>query len=320
MKPRFILQLGITTIICLSLGLSIAGCGKGSGKADGEVKFIVGFSQCNVAEPWRKAQNEAMEKEAQQHPQIQLEVADAMQDNGKQVAQIRSFITQQVDLIIVAPNEAAPLTPVVKEAYDAGIKVIVLERAILGDTYHCFIGPNNRIIGRQAGELIARLLPDGGNVVEVKGLTGSPPARDRSEPMREVLQEHPNIKIIHEFEARWLRKDALDLMGPVLTAQDDIDIVYAHNDPMAMGAYLAAQKVGREKDMLFIGVDGLPGPEGGCQMVLDGVLYATFLYPNGGKEAIQIAEKILTGQPYESEVVLPTVMIDKNNAAEFVGS
>ena len=311
-------RLFVTAVVCGSILAGFAGCGGGGGGAEGEAKYLVAFSQCNIAEPWRRAQNAAMEDEAKLHPSIELVTADAAQDNSRQVSQIKSFISQKVDLLIVAPNEAAPLTPVVAEAHKAGIKIIVLERAILGDTYDCFIGPDNRIIGKQAGELVASLLPNGGNVVEIKGLAGSPPATDRSVPFREALAANPAIKIVHEIEARWLRKDALDLMGPVLSAQPDIDIVYAHNDPMAMGAYLAAQKVGREKDIIFIGIDGIPGPEGGVQMVIDGVLRATFLYPNGGREAIQTAVKMLEGQPVEREITLPTAMIDKSNAQEFL--
>lgn len=302
----------------VSILLMAAACGGGGDATDGEAKYLVAFSQCNIAEPWRRAQNAAMEDEAKLHPSVKLVTADAAQDNSRQVSQLKSFIAQKVDLIIVAPNEAAPLTPVVQQAYDAGIKIIVLERAILGESYHCFIGPDNRIIGRQVGELVAKLLPDGGNVVEIKGLAGSPPTLDRSDPFREVIAANPKIKIVHEIEGRWLRKDAMDLMGPVLNAQPDIDVIYGHNDPMAMGAYLAAQKVNREKEIIFIGVDGIPGPEGGVQMVIDGVLRATFLYPNCGREVIQTAVKMLDGEEVERKISLPTAMIDKSNAAEYL--
>jgi ribose transport system substrate-binding protein len=283
----------------------------------GDSQFLVGFSQCNLAEPWRQAMNAAVEQEAKNHADIRIICADAHQDNDEQVSQIRSFLSQKIDLLMVSPNEAAPLTPVIKEVFDARIPVIVIDRAILGDSYTCFVGGDNKVIGRQAGEFIAEVLNGKGNIVEIKGLAGSPPAVDRSVPMREVLSHHPDIKIIAEFEARWLRDDANQQFPSVLQAHEDIDLVYAHNDPMAMGAYLAAKNVGREKDIIFVGVDGLPGSDGGAKMVLDGVLRSTFYYPNCGKEAVQIAAKILHGEKVDQTISLDTPIITKENAQQF---
>ncbi|MFH1738688.1 MAG: substrate-binding domain-containing protein [bacterium] len=287
-------------------------CGGGE-----ENKFLVGFSQCNLAEPWREAMNAAIKKESANHPDLKMIYADAGQDNNEQVSQIRSFLTQKIDLLMVSPNEAAPLTPVIQEVYDAGIPVIVIDRAIVGDSYTCFVGGDNKVIGRMAGEFIADALDGKGNIVEIKGLAGSPPAVDRSLPMREVLSQYPDIKIIAEFEARWLRDDANQQFPSVLQAHENIDLVYGHNDPMAMGAYLAAKNFGREKDIMFIGVDGLPGPDGGAKMVLDGILTATFYYPNCGKEAVQLATKILHGEQVDKLVTLETPAITKENAQEY---
>ncbi|HQP98400.1 MAG TPA: substrate-binding domain-containing protein [bacterium] len=296
----------------LSLCLLLASCG-----AKEEYKYLVGFSQCNLEEPWRQAMNAAVQNEAVNHPDMKIIYADAHQDNDEQVSQIRSFLTQKIDLLMVSPNEAAPLTPVVQEVYNSGIPVVVIDRAIVGDSYTCFVGGDNKEIGRKAGEFIAEILQGKGNIIEIKGLAGSPPAVDRSIPMREALSAYPDIKIIAEFEARWLRNEANQQFPSVLQANENINLVYAHNDPMAMGAYLAAQNVGREKDMLFIGVDGLPGPDGGAKMVLDGILTATFYYPNCGKEAVQIATKILNGETVEKNISLDTPVITRENAQQF---
>ena len=160
--------------------------------------------------------------------------------------------------------------------------MIVIDRAIEGDTYTAFIGADNRLIGREAGELIARLLSGKGDIVEIKGLPGSPPARDRSEGMREAIAAFPGIHIVHDPVANWLREEAMTQMEIALAAHEHIDLVYAHNDPMAMGAYLAAKAKGRDREMKFIGIDALPGPDGGRQAVADGRLEATFVYPTGG--------------------------------------
>jgi ribose transport system substrate-binding protein len=258
--------------------------------------------------------NAQVKARAKDFPQMQIVYADAQQDNAKQVADVENFLQQRIDLLIISPNEAKPLTPIVQKVFAAGIPVIILDRAIEGDTYTTFIGADNRQIGREAGRLAVKILHGKGDVVEIKGLPGSPPARDRSEGFREVIASYPDIHIVHDPVANWLREEAMTQMEAALQAHSHIDLVYAHNDPMAMGAYLAAKAKGREKEMKFIGIDGLPGLDGGQQMVADGKLTATFVYPTGGKEAVEIAAKILAGEKVPHHITLPTEMITKDNA------
>ena len=182
----------------------------------------------------------------------------------------------------------------------------MLDRAIEGDTYTTFIGADNREIGKAAGEFVAKILKGKGDVVEIKGLPGSPPARDRSEGFREAIAAFPDIHIVHDPVANWLREEAMAQMESALSAHEKIDLVYAHNDPMAMGAFLAAKAKGRDGQMLFVGIDALPGLDGGRQAVADGKLSATFIYPTGGKEAIDVAEKIFKGEKVPKKIVLPT--------------
>lgn len=281
-------------------------------------KFRIGFSQCNLAEPWRVAMNNSLAAEAKKHPELDVLYADAQQDNARQVSQVEDFLTQKVDLLIISPNEAKPLSGVVRKVYEAGIPVIVLDRNIEGDTYTTHIGADNVEIGREAGEYIVKTLNGKGKVVELWGLPGSPPAQDRHQGFAEAIAKAPGIQVVHRGYARWLRDEARTEMERALTAQPKIDLVYAHNDPMAVGAYLAARAARREKEIKFIGIDGLPGPDGGCKMVLDGKLEATFLYPNCGKEAIQTAVKILNGEKVPKRIVLPTATITKENAAEYM--
>ena len=252
-------------------------------------------------------------------PDIEVAYADAQQDNAKQVADVENFLRQKIDLLIISPNEAKPLTPIVRRVYEQGVPVIVLDRAIEGDTYTTFIGADNREIGKAAGEFIARILKGKGDVVEIKGLPGSPPARDRSEGFREAIAGFPDIHIIHDPVANWLREEAMAQMESALSAHEKIDLVYAHNDPMAMGAFLAAKAKGRDGQMLFVGIDALPGLDGGRQAVADGKLSATFIYPTGGKEAIDVAEKIFKGEKVPKKIVLPTAMITKDNVQQYLG-
>jgi ribose transport system substrate-binding protein len=274
-------------------------------------KFLIGFSQANLAEPWRAAMNADIAARAKDFPDLEIVYADAQQDNAKQVADVENFLRQKIDLLIISPNEAKPLTPVVKRAFDAKIPVIVLDREIEGDSYTTFIGADNRAIGRAAGEFADSILGGHGNIIEIRGLPGSTPARDRSDGFHEAIAKSPGLKIIHDPAANWLRDEAVAQMEAALQAHPQIDLVYAHNDPMAIGAYLAAKAKGREKTMKFIGIDGLPGIDGGRQAVADGKLAATFVYPTGGKEAVEVADSVLRGIATPHRITLPTKRITR---------
>jgi ribose transport system substrate-binding protein len=297
--------------LCLLALAGAAGCGKAR-----QGKHLIGFSQCNLGEPWRVAMNAEVAARAKDFPDIEIAYADAQQDNAKQVADVENFLRQKIDLLIISPNEAKPLTPIVRRVFEQGIPVIVLDRAIEGDTYTAFIGADNREIGKAAGRYVVEILGGKGSVVEIKGLPGSPPARDRSEGFREAIAGSPEIRITHDPVANWLREEAMAQMESALAAHERIDLVYAHNDPMAAGAWLAARAKGRDGEMKFVGIDGLPGLDGGRQMVADGKLAATFVYPAGGKEAVEIADRIFKGEKVPHTIVLPTLMITKANVRE----
>ncbi|MGH9751177.1 MAG: substrate-binding domain-containing protein [Blastocatellia bacterium] len=306
---------GCLALALLVVALLAGACNRGGGATD---KFIIGFSQANKAEPWRTWMDSSLMKEAAKHPKLEVRYADAQQDNSKQVADVENFLRQRVDLLIISPNEAKPLTGVVRRVYESGIPVIVLDRGVEGDSYTTFIGANNREIGKAAGEYAAQLLGGKGSVVEIKGLPGSTPAIDRSEGFREAVAAHPGIKIIADPVADWLRDKGREQAEAALRANEKIDLVYGHNDPMAMGAYLAATAMDRARGLKIIGIDGLPGTEGGAKAVLDGKLDATFLYPNCGKEAIETAVKILHKEQTPKKITLSTARITKENAAQFV--
>ena len=300
----------LARVACAALALaSLTSCGREQGG-----KKLIGFSQANLGEPWRVAMNAEIAEAAKGHAELEFVYADAQQDNAKQVADVENFLRQRIDLLMISPNEAAPLTPIVKRVFQQGIPVVILDRAIEGDTYTCFIGADNRLIGREAGRHIASLLNGSGSVVEIKGLPGSPPARERSEGMREAIAASPGIRIIHDPVANWLREEAMAQMEMALAANPQIDLVYAHNDPMAIGAYLAAKSKGRDREMKFIGIDALPGLDGGRQAVADGKLDATFVYPTGGRQAVELAARILSGERVPRKVVLPTEKITRENA------
>lgn len=272
--------------------------------------WTIGMSQCNLGEPWRVQMNADIRKAAEQHPELTVIFKDAQNDNLRQRAHIEEFVRAGVDLILVSPKEAAPLTAPVRDAYKSGIPVIILDRRVLGSDYTCFIGADNKKIGFAAGQWIAKKLGGKGNVVELKGLMTSTPGQDRHSGFRDAIKG-TQIKIVFEADMKWLEPDARTEMESALARFSSINLVYAHNDPGAHGAYLAAKAAGREKEMLFVGIDGLP--QEGQMYVRQGIVAASFEYPTGGREAIETAVKILHGQKVPKEITLPSRFFTKDN-------
>ena len=274
-------------------------------------KKKIGMSQCNLGEPWRVQMNADVKKAADEHPELEVIYKDAQNDSLVQRSHVEEFVAQKVDLIIISPKEAAPLTEPVAKAFEAGIPVIVLDRAVLGDKYTSFIGADNVKIGREAGKWVARTLGGKGSIVELKGLMTSTPGQDRHKGFIEGLDQkaNPDLKIVFEADMKWLEPDARKEMESALSRIKKIDLVYAHNDPGAHGAYLAAKQAGREKEMKFVGIDALPHE--GVQYVKDGIMDVTFQYPTGGAEAIDFALKIFAGEEVEKKMVLPTRVFSK---------
>ena len=272
--------------------------------------WTIGMSQCNLGEPWRVQMNADIKKAAEAHPELTVVFKDAQNDNLRQRAHIEEFARARVDLILVSPKEAAPLTAPVRDAYRKGIPVIVIDRRVLGGDYTCFIGADNRKIGRAAGRWIVKKLGGAGNVVELKGLMTSTPGQDRQSGFREAIK-NTGIKVIFEADMKWLEPNARKEMESALARFEKIDLVYAHNDPGAHGAYLAAKSAERASKILFVGIDALVHE--GQMYVRQGILSASFEYPTGGKEAVETAVEILKGKTVPKEITLQSRVFTKEN-------
>jgi len=282
--------------------------------ADG--KYTIGMSQANVAEPYRQRMDDDIRKAAAGVPQFTVNFADAAQDNSKQVEQVDTFLTQRIDLLIISPNEATPLTAPVKRAYDQGIPVLVLDRKVDGDAYTEFIGADNVDIGRQAGQYFAKtLLPSGGKIAMLRGLAGSTPAKERQDGFNDGIKGS-SIQVVATVDGDWLRDKGQAQADAVLKAHPDVQAIYSENDPMGEGARIAAQNAGKA-DLPITGIDGLPIESGGIKAVSAGRLSATWIYPTGGKEAIDAAKKLLVDcQQVPKSQTLPTRTITKENAEQ----
>lgn len=278
-----------------------------------EQKFIIGISQCSD-DKWRSRMNEEIMREALFYPNLKVEIRTVEDNNQEQIKDIEEFIKNGVNLLVVSPNEARAITPVVEKAYDMGIPVVLVDRKITSDKYTTFVGGDNYLMGKQIGTYIANRLNGKGNIVELTGLKGSTPALERHNGMNEVLKEYPDIEIIATTDAAWLKEKAETKSDSIFSIHKDIDMVIAQNDPMAYGAYQAAMKAGREKEMLFVGVDALAGEKLGVELVADSVLDATFIYPTGGDKVIQVAMDILEKRDFKRENILSSALVNAGNA------
>ena len=295
-------------LICI-LSLTI------SCKREGEKKFVVGVSHSSINDSWRKAMVLDMQVKASEYPGLTPQIKDAGEDNDTQIKQIREFIKQRVDLVIISANESEPVTTAAVEAFRAGIPTIIIDRKIYSEEYTTFIGADNYEIGRAAGLFINSLLKKRKTtIVEVWGREGSSSARDRHNGFSDALIHNDNV-ILKTVYGRWHAKETKENIA-TLGLFDDIDIVYAHNDVMALAAREAIMEIDSlaVKRIKFIGIDALPGKGKGIEAVSNGHLTASFVYPTGGTTAIKVAWQILNGQPVSKQYALTSALIDKDNA------
>ena len=305
-----------TRVSALAGAILFAGT-MGSTAAQAQDDYVIGFSQVTTVEPWRVQFNKDLRAEAELHDNVELLISDANDRTEKQVADVENFIRQEVDAILISPKEAAGLTGVVEQATDAGIPVFVLDRNVETDKYVQWVGGDNALIGVAAGQFaLEQLGGEGkaqGKIVEIWGGLGITATFERSDGFHAAFEGEEGVEfLLDQQSADWKQDQAYDIMSTALRNHEDITMVYGHNDPMAYGAYLAAKDAGREEDIIFIGVDGLP--DEGVMWVYNGELSATFLYPTPGAEGLRQALKYLGGEEVEKSVVLGTETITSENA------
>ena len=300
-----------TLLFCLVLVLSFTQWG--AAQETGSKIFKIGFSQCTNLDLWRKTMFLEMQNELISYPSLELNIKDAQNSSDKQINDIRELVSSGIDLLIVSPNESSPLTPIIEETFRRGIPVIVVDRKIDSDNYSAFIGANNYNIGKEAGKYAAKTLKYKGTILEIWGLKGSSPAKDRHRGFAEEIAKYPGLKILDAGSGEWEKTGGEKLMKANLEKGIPFDMVFAHNDVMALGAIAAYQVSHNRQPCCFIGIDGLPGKEGGIEAVLNKKLFATVLYPTGGGQTIRLAWDILNSKAFNKENELKSLVIDSSN-------
>jgi len=276
-------------------------------------QFVIGVSQGNLVDPWRLQMETDITVAAAAHSELAVIFKNARNDTASQRTQVGEFVSSRVDLLIISPNESGSLTESVARALGMGIPVIVLDRGPLPGRCTCFIGGDNQKIGRAVGQWAAGALGGKGNVLELMGPRNSPSARDRHRGFLAGLAGS-KIHVLLSADTEGLEVDARREMELTLANFSQIDLVFAHDDTIARGAYQAAQAAGREKQIQFVDIDGLPHE--GIAEVKQGILAATFQFPTGGAEAIDTALRILHGDNVPPEILLGTRLFTRGNAAQ----
>ena len=284
----------------------------------------IGVSQCSGGE-WREKMNDEMRREAIFHPGISFDFCNAADDPQKQGRDVDSLLDAGVDLLVIAPIDSAHGRALVNKAMGHGIPVIVADRRLPGSDYTAYVGGDNYAVGRNAAEYLASRLPQGGEILEIRGHDGSSPVEMRHQGFVDALQRHPGFTIVESVDGWWLRDSAKVRMEDAIHAHPELSAVYCHNDYMAMGAiemYRWVRQCQRdcgEKvpawNPIFIGVDAVYGANHGLEWIARGDLDASVLYPTGGDVIVQTAVRILQGEPYDRDNILKVSVVDRQGAA-----
>jgi ABC-type sugar transport system substrate-binding protein len=298
---------------------------EGLPKLEKKDTYKVGFAQTESNNPWRIAQTESMKAEAEKLG-YQLVYTDAAGSAAKQVADVNSMIAQGVDVIFLAPREEKPLIPAVMAAKKAGIPVILLDRNVdqslakAGQDYVTFIGSDFIDEGKRMAEWLLKNKPDGAKIIELEGTTGSSPANDRKKGFDEALAGKAGFEILASQSGDFARDKGRQVAEALLQAHPDADVIYAHNDEMAMGAIAALEAAGKTpgKDVLVLSIDG--GKEA-VQAVVDGKIAAVVeCNPRFGPKAFETLARYANGETIEPWVKNVDKFYDPSNAAAEVAN
>lgn len=295
-------------IIYVAIIVLLTGC------AQKPRKFVIGVSQCSE-DIWRDKLNDELKMGEYLNDSLIVKLASSNDDNMLQNKQVNQFIDEGVDLLIISPNQLSAISKAVERAYDKGIPVILYDRKTNSDKYTAFIGCDNYTIGKSMGTFIAQQLQGKGRIVEISGLEGSSPALERHRGFMDAIKPYPGLQVVASEGGNWKEEGGIQAMKRILKQTQDFDYVFAHNDRLAWGAYVAARQMRVKRNYKYTGVDGMATEGGGLELVRDGIFEASYLYPTKGDEVIALAMKILKHQPYERDNYLSTSIITQANAA-----
>jgi ribose transport system substrate-binding protein len=313
-------------LFIISLAAALAGCGSdktaeggggASGRGNGGAKPLVFFSQANSSDPWRQVFDAETKAEADKHSaQFAFEEQTASDDPNLQISQIESAMVKKPKVMLISPHSIA-LQSAVENAHKAGIFVILLDRSVPGTGFDVYVGGDNHAIGYQAGKYMGTKMAGKGIILMIQGIAANTATDDRANGFAEAMKAFPNIKVVKGDNCDFRRDKARSFMENFLQRKQPFDAVYAHNDEMAIGAYMAMQDAHTPKKLL-VGIDG-------CQtevvnMIKEGKMDASFSYPDPGPKGIEVALDALSGQTKAKKFTLQTQIITKETADAYAAA
>ncbi len=286
----------------------------GGCSADSKKKLIGVVQYGNDERCRRLSQDMMMMGEASDSVRVSIKTADG--SAAMQSRQIDSLVDMGASVLVVNPTKLDSIRPSVDRAYRKGIPVVLYGKRVDSDRFAAFAGADNYRIGKEAGIYMAKQLGGKGSIAEIQGPSGSSSAEDRHRGLLDALKEYPGVKISACERGDWGQTDGNKAMDRMLQKKIHFDYVFAHNDRMAYGAYLSANRHGLDMDRLkFVGVDGLSGPIDGIGLVRRGILDASFLNPTRGYAVVELASDIAYGNYYKRDNMFAPVLITDNNMA-----
>ncbi len=289
---------------------------------DGKKQLIVGFSQIGAESSWRTAETESIRSEAKAR-NIELKFSDAQQKQENQIKALNAFIAQGVDAIILAPVVETGWEPVLRNAKKRNIPVILVDRGVkVSDEslYTTLVGTDFVLEGRLAAEWVVEKTGGKANIVELEGTPGSSAAIDRQKGFSEIIAKHPNLKVIQSQTGEFTRAKGKEVMEAFLkSSTNKIDLVFAHNDDMALGAIQAIEEAGQKpgEDIIIISIDGV---KGAFEAMVAGKLNCTVeCNPLLGPVAFDAVERAVAGETVEKRIMIEDKVFDQSVAKELIG-
>ena len=306
-----------------ALLVALAGCAGGGGDAGGgadDGELVVGFAQVGAESGWRTANTKDIQR-AFEDADIELKFSDAQGKQENQIKAIRSFIQQQVDVISFSPVVETGWDTVLGEAKDAGIPVILTDRSVDSkdeSLYESFLGSDFIAEGEKAGDWVVTEFADADavKIVELEGTTGAAPANDRATGFRNVIDEDPKFEIVASQTGDFTRAGGKQVMEAFLKSNPEIDLVYAHNDDMGLGAIEAIEAAGLTPgtDIKILTVDAV---KDGMQALADGKInFIVECSPLLGDQLIEIVTAVADGEPVEKRIVTEETTFTQEQAIE----
>ncbi len=278
--------------------------------------WTIGFSQDTMDHPWRAYMVTSAEDQAKKYPDLikRFIYTDAGGSNEKQIADVEDLISRGVDLIMMSPREAQALVPAVEAIKKSGIPLVVLDREVVGDDYNVFIGGNNLKIGDELGKYTKANAPKNFKYLELEGIPGATPTIQRHEGFTQQIQN--GTTRLDAQPANYDMAPAIPIMEDWLTRyKGRFQVIYAHNDPMILGAIKVLKDAGYKPGEVFlVGVDG---QREAFEAIKEGWLNATAIYATGGALGLDMAVRVLKGESVPKRIITATPVITKENVDDF---